>query len=411
MAFIADENYDFTTWDYVLGEFYKNMSIATDRYYYLQDLNEPSLKIALHDPETKYWTKWVEFPAFLFDSPPDGYGGHKYSRITAAIDVHRSILPNEIVIESDYLCEECKLKKKKQEVPIHGCLDCYTLNYEAARYIGELVETKGFEPLYYYSGNKSLHVHVFFNWDCLKSLDTLLQDQLRLQFRDSKLRFKRKFIIWLRTKMISCWETYTKEFDTDLIKATHLIRCELSKNKAGYKTFLGYSYKDLSFIPYVCNEKNRIYPKLGKIKLSSPKEITGLIEEFIESLTAKERKVILKKRENRTLGDWGMGEQKESLRECVKVILSDEFQKVGDGKHRAMFVLVNELRRVFGDVQARAKINEWNEKMNFSLTDAEIDYRFKRKIYPYISSKYICNLLGELGIEITNKPKHKAYKP
>ena len=254
MSFIADEYQEFEMWDYILGDYYENMSIAVDRYYYLFDIgDEHGLKIALRDPSNNFWTKWIGFPGLLWESKPDNFGGLKYSRLTAAIDVHRSVLKNEIIIESDY--------------------PTYEENYEAAKLIGKIIEEKGFEPLYYYSGNKSVHVHVFFDWDCLKKLDLMIQDQLRIIFRDSKLRFKRKFMEWLRTKMITCWDTNAKEFDTDLIRGTHLIRCELSKNKKGYKTFLGYTHKDMSFVPYICNEQNRIYPKLGKIKLSAPNNI------------------------------------------------------------------------------------------------------------------------------------------
>ncbi|GAF76198.1 unnamed protein product, partial [marine sediment metagenome] len=273
------------------------------------------------------------------------------------------------------------------------------LNYDAAKLIGKIIEEKGFQPLYYYSGNKSVHIHVFFDWNCLKKLDLMIQDQLRIMFRDSKLRFKRKFITWLRTKMISCWDTNAKEFDTDLIKATHLIRCELSKNKKGYKTFLGYSYRDMSFVPYICNEKNRIYPKLGKIKLSSPKNIQELIEEFIEDIKVKKKSERIRKR-NRSLGDWGIKEAPEKLRECIKCILSNDFKKVGDGHQRAMFILLNELRKVYGDSQARIVINDWNAKMDFPIKEKEIEYRFKLKNYS-LSCNYVHTFLKELGIDIS----------
>lgn len=235
----------------------------------------------------------------------------------------------------------------------------------------------------------------------------MIQDQLRIMFRNSKLRFKKKFIEWLRTKMITCWDTNAKKFDKDLIKGTHLIRCELSKNKLGYKTFLGYTYKDMSFVPYICNEKNRIYPKLGQIKLSSPRKIQELVEEFIEEIRMKKKSERIRK-SNRTLGDWGV-DSSEKLRECVKIILSEDFKKAGDGFQRGMFILLNELRRVFGDSQARVVINDWNAKMDFPLKDKEIEYRFKLKNYS-LSCGYIHKFLEELGIDISKKCKDKVYK-
>jgi hypothetical protein len=205
MAFIAEEEKDFETWDYISGDFYKGMSIAVDRYYYLLDLDfQHPLKLAFRDPITNNWTKWGTFPGLLWETEPNSYGGFKYSRVTAAVDVHRSVMPNEIVIESDY--------------------PTYEENYDAARLIGKIIEDKGFQPLYYYSGNKSVHIHIFFDWDCMKQLDSIMQDQLKTIFDGSKLKFKRKFIEWLRTKMITCWDTNARKFDTDLIRATHLIR-------------------------------------------------------------------------------------------------------------------------------------------------------------------------------------------
>jgi hypothetical protein len=346
---------------------------------------EDSLKIALRDPNSENWTKWVQFPGQLWASEKNDWGGFKFSGLTAAIDVHRSVLSNEIIIESDY--------------------PTYEENYEAAKLIGKIIEDKGFSPLYYYSGNKSIHVHVFFDWDCLKKLDGIIQDQLRVMFKNSKLRFRKKFIEWLRTKMISCWDTNAKKFDTDLIRATHLIRCELSKNKQGYKTFLGYTHKDMSFVPYICNEKNRIYPKLGKIRLSSPKDIHGLIEEFIEDIKIKTKSERARK-SNRNLGDWGMQESPDKLRDCVKAILSPDFQKIGDGYQRGMFILLNELRRVLGDSQARIVINDWNIRMGSPIKEQEIEYRFKMKNYS-LSCSYIHSFLKELGIDVSQKCKGK----
>lgn len=390
MAFTANQNEDPDTWDYVWGMPEKGMSIAVSRFNYLSNINfKNPLKIALRDPSNSFWTKWVEFPGMLMDTPKDFLRYPKPLGLTAAIDVHRSMLDNEIVIESDY--------------------PTYEENYEAARLVGKIFEEKGFIPHYYYSGNKSIHIHVFFDWDALKSIDVMIQDQLKVKFKDSKLRFKRKFIEWLRTKMISCWDTQIKQFDTDLIKATHLIRCELSKNKKGYKTFLGYFHNDLSSIPYVCNESNRIYPKLGKILESSSFDLTGLIREFMEDLDSKAKALQIRKKNNRSLVDWGLKPSSESLRQCIKAILSPDFKKLGDGFQRGMFILVNDLRKVYGDSQARIIINDWNAKMDFPVKDSEIEYRFKSKSYS-LSCEYVHNFLKEMNIDISKKCNHKVYK-
>lgn len=402
MPFVANQLQHFELWDYILGDPYQGLSLALDRYFYLEEINyEQTIKLALMDASTEKWYKRVEFPGPLWESREDSFGGLKYSRLTAAVDVHRNMLDNEIIIESDYMCEECQKLKKEKKDPVPGCPDCYELNYEAAKVIGPILEKIGFKPHYYYSGNKSIHIHIFFDWNCLSELDISIQDQLRIIFKDSKLRFKKRFMKWLRTRMINCWDTHAKEFDKELIVATHFIRCELSKNKAGFKTFLGYSHKDMSFIPYICNEKNKIYPKIGRIIPSSPKNIQKLMEDFLEEIRIKTKMEKIKKR-NRSLGDWGLGTNSGGLKSCVKAILHEDFKKSGDGFKRGMFILLNELRRAFGDDQAKILIHDWNARMGFPVENKEIEYRFKSKNYS-LSCNYIHKFLKECGIEVPKK--------
>lgn len=399
MPFVAEENKNWELWDYILGnEYIKSelydgiyhngaygLSIATSRYYYLQELERMNngLKISCRDPDTNFWTKWVPFPGLLSQH------GYNNSGITAAVDVHRNVLTNEIVIESDY--------------------KTYEENYDASKIIGAILEHKGFIPHYYYSGNKSIHIHVFLDWNvldavfwddfnnCAREMSTLIEMDIG--------RFKTRFIEWLRKKMISCWDIKAREFDPDLIKATHLIRAELSKNKRGFKTFLGYTHKDLSFVPYICNEKNRIYPRLAEVRLSQPYCIKELIEEFNLDLENKSKiKKIQKK--NWSLAKW-IKPSENKLRECVKSILSDDFVKVNDGLSRGMFILTNELRRVFGDEVARTMINDWNNRMGGKIKQSEIDYRFKLKNYT-LTCERIHNFLKEVGMDIGEKCKHKV---
>ena len=307
MSFIATLENDFILADYILGDVYKKqdnfngiyeggkygISIATNRYFYLDELEQlySGLKIACKDPNNDYWTKWEKFPGALIKNEFGEYG-LKSSNISAAIDVHRSILPNEIVIESDY--------------------PTYEENYEASKIIGAILEHKGFTPHYYYSGNKSLHIHIFLDFEFLNNIQN-----------------KDKFMEWLRSKMISCWDIKAREFDEELIRASHLIRAELSKNKKGFKTFLGYTHKDLSFIPYICNENNRIYPRLAKIKISKPEIMNDLMEEFEEYKKEQEvRRIAIKKnRKHRKMDKL----DKNSIRLCVKSILRDDFKNVNDG--------------------------------------------------------------------------------
>jgi hypothetical protein len=361
MPFIAMPNSPHhKLWEYILGN--PHMSIMEWRYSYLEKISEAdNFKIALRDAENDRWTKWAPFPNGLMSTNHRGVG----------VDVHRSMLDNEIIIESDY--------------------PEYIDNFEASKIVGRIIEGKGFSPMYYYSGNKSIHIHIFLDWEIV----TVYYEELSENKIEDVKKFKKEFIEWLRTKMISCWDTNIRKFDKDLIRATHLIRCELSKNKKGFKTFLGYTHNDLSFIPYICNEDNMIYPRLGKTVLSTPHCLPDLIEEFDE---------FKKNVKPMNVPSWNPDDCPKDIRKSVGRLLSDDFKKMNDGKKRAMFILVSELRRVMGDTQAIAAINDWNKRMGNPIRQGDIDYRFKKKAYT-LSNKYIDDFLDELGML---KPQGKA---
>jgi hypothetical protein len=337
-------------------------------------MNNNELKIAVKDKDTGAWSKWTNF-----------YGGLSHQEYLTAYDIHRGMCYNEIVIESDY--------------------PDYYENYDAARIIGELIESKGFIPHYYYSGNKSVHIHVFLDFDSFLDINLILRESL-LQKYKTKSAFMKSFMIWIRGKMIGCWDTGLRKFDTDLIKDTHLIRCEGSKNKLGFKTFLGYTFKDLSMIPYVCNEINRIYPSIGDIRLSKPHNMHDLVEEFIRDVESS-TKIKRLKHKNMGLHEWlNPGE----LRGCIKYILCDDFKKFSDGYRRAAFILSNEIKKTLGAEQAVILVNEWNAKLGFPLTDKELMVILNNKVYS-LSCDYVHKFLKSLGCnDIDEKCDGKIYK-
>jgi len=409
MSMIAQPWTDPVGWEYIMGDINLGLSIIQDRYEHLSKLDRlssGSLQIAMRDVVSGAWTKWVKFPGPLVEFTTNEYRQTSY-QVQPAYDIHRSTLENEVVVESDYQCEDCLRRKKEKLLAVNACPDCYEKNYEATRIIGRILESKGFKPLYYYSGNKSLHVHVYFDFGCFKELDMFLQKQLMEKFK-YRSRLVKKFIEWLRERIISCWDLEIREFDTDLIKSKHLIRSELSRNKAGYKTFLGYSYKDLSFIPYVCNAKNRIYPKVGRIKLSRPDHVQELVEDFITDMDTKRKSAKIKRKE-RSLNAWLPQRDEVELRDCIKLILSDNFSEAGDGYQRAMFILANELKRVHPD-QAAELLRDWNVRMGDPVKDEDIEYRLSQKNYT-LTCKYVHEFLSSLGIDnIPINCKHKIYK-
>jgi len=406
MSFVADRDRDHEIWDYIIGDPLKNMSLMVDRYQYLWTLDNDNddLKIAFRDPNNNTWSKWDKFPGLLLKNTGDKY--KQSACLTPAIDIHRSILKNEIVIESDYVCDSCKALKEAKKPTIKGCSECYLKNYEATRLIGQIIENKGFIPHYYYSGSKSIHMHIFIDLEFLNNLDELLENQV-VQLFNTEKTFIDRFMGWLRELMIKCWNLELREFDDAFIKSNHLIRAELSRNKKGYKTFLGYSYKDLSFIPYICNEENRIYPRLGKIKLSRPNNPTELIEEFLYNIDSKSRKKKMVKRNN-TLNKWVTSEKDETLRPCVKFILSDRFKEANDGLKRCIFIVINETKRIFKESEARTMINDWNNRMGAGMPQSEIDYRLRRDNYT-LTCSYIHKFLESLGFHDYNC-NGKIYK-
>jgi len=337
-------------------------SIAVDRYYFLMKLNSmSSIKISLRDPASGAWTTWDQFPGKLFTlGAKNSYTKKREGgSLAAAVDVHRSVLENEVVIESDY--------------PEYGD------NYEAMKLIGKILEAKGFVPHYYYSGSKSIHCHVFLDFKMFLTLDKSTQTEIIASFKGRSL-FVKKFMTWLRDRLITAWGLNLREFDPAFINSSHLVRSELSRNKKGYKTFLGHTHADLSFVPCICNEENRIYPELGELHLSRPHDFAGMVEEFLQAVATK-KKLLKARRKEVNLNKWLNPDQREDVRECVKYILSEDFVKNGDGHRRALFVLCNELRRVYGDDLAYTMINDWNLRCGAPLEENTIKWQMEAKEY------------------------------
>jgi len=358
MSFTATPNSDWTSWDYIQGDYHGECgSIAVDRYYYIMDMvhKKEDLQLSLRTKDNN-WTKWQTFYQYNVDQLQNAY------------EIHRGLLGNEIVIESDY--------------------PTYEENYEAARYIGTLLESKGYIPHYYFSGSKSIHIHLFINYEIFTQLPDDLQHKLRNIWK-TKDTFLKHFIKFLRERLITCWGMNEREFDSGLIQGTHLIRSELSRNKLGYKTFLGYTHFDIPPIPYVCNEENRIYPQLGVVKLSKPLEFEQICEEFLLSLKKKKRNS-----NNCSLNNYF--DNNTIIHPCVKWLLSDEFCASRDGRNRAMFILCNELKRIYGD-NAKVILLDWVDRTNADITEQEIDYRLKQSKSYSIGKNYIHAFLRELG--------------
>jgi len=246
----------------------------------------------------------------------------------------------------------------------------------------------------------------------LGTVDMPLQERIVEKFKYQK-RFTKKFMEWLRSKIVLEWGK-GREYDTQLIKEKHLIRSELSRNKNGYKTFLGTHWKDLSPIPLVCNERTRIMPKYpSEVVYSRPWCLQELLEEFLEESDKKQAKIAAARKEG-NLVRWLHGDKPYEVPDCVKFILSDEFSEYGDGMKRALFILANELKRAEGEGgedDVLSLLQDWKDRMGCDLRDEEILYRVERDVEYRLSCSYVHEFLRDVGcVGALDMCKGNTYK-
>lgn len=370
MSFAPDPEREYKDFNYIEGTF--ENSIAQNRLKHLDDLNrlsEDTMLLALRDIDNNMWTKHL------------GWWKVNPAHIRAAYDIHRNIIWNEIVIESDY--------------------KTYEENYDVSRIIGAILEDKGFVPHYYYSGSKSIHIHIYIDFKNFYVIDMKLQENIMKNFTKSK--FTKDFIKWLRIKVSKMWDMkkpLERETDEQVSGATtHMIRAELSRNKIGYKTFLGYKYKDLSSIPMVCNPESGLYPTYGEIIMSNIKNPQELIEEFLRESDYHKKKTRVQQK-SRSLMDFfnPTDVDPHAIKPCIEFILSPEFRiSAVDGFRRACYLLANELVPKFGKETALARILEWNNTCGAPLRVNEIEYQCSRDKFYTLTCDYVHKYLESLG--------------
>lgn len=367
--FNTNPSTDFRMWNYIQGTY--DNSIVKMRLQHFMNLAhiDQELKIALRNPETNTWTKWQKYYGAKLD-------------LQLAYDIHRSLLPFEIVIESDY--------------------DDYSKNYEAANLYGKLLEAKGWKPSYYFSGSRSIHVHCFLDRRCFLKVSDELMNIISTHYKRSLTKFLKDFTEYIRTQIITCYGTGMRQFDTQLSKDTHLIRAELSRNKLGFKTFLGYHYNDLTPFPIICNEDNGKYPQIGEVRESIPTDIEFLLKDFIRTKQLKAKKKKEKDRENGLLQFFGaVIKSNAEISKYIKYIESDKFTARNDGYNRATFILINYYKGTgLTNEQVLDKISVWNNVNGANLSDYEINYMIYKQ-QPYtITEAYIISFLQSLDVDI-----------
>jgi hypothetical protein len=364
MMFVV-EGYKSVELDFVNAEFHFAPCIGELRKEVLRNLpitKYDSFLMACKDSVTGAWTEWKPM---IYNFP-------------LAIDLHRSILACEIVVESDFLE--------------------YEKNVLLMQEVGKVLEAKGWVLHYFYSGSKSIHAHLFLSFDkAFSGCDQQLLKTATSYYVNEK-RFVKEFMEFVREQVLKGGMLNLDFFDKQLIRCSHLIRMQLSKNKKGFKTFIGKTWKDLSMIAPVRDWTNNRFPDAcTKFELSVPNDFDALLSKFVRKIGSEKKK---KKLESVQLGL--MGFSSASVKPCVQKILGDVFV---DGRKRLMFVLVNELKKSkkLGEVEGLVK--RWCEVNDLKFVQAQFDVVFFNDSL-YISKNKSPDSTIQIGTQILKIENH-----
>lgn len=352
-------------YQYIQGN--SKMSISRWRSNLIIDYlaKDKDFKIAFRDIVSNSWTRH-QLPSKF-----------KSSLIANAYDMHRSILFNEICLESDY--------------------ENYIENVQAARHIGTLIETLGFKPLYFYSGSKSIHIHIFVDFSAMFNINQDLQEEIINTF-ESKQKFITEFMLWIRTEFISCFGMETYLFDKAFLSPSHMVRAEFSKNKKGYKCFLGYSAKDIPDVPLFCNPDNMNYPDPFELRESFYEHPNTEIKNFLNYYNK-----ILTERKNKSKMYSKLENQPKKLRKSVQLLLADNTAKqITDGRKRCMWLLINELKYCYPAAEVEKIALRWNSLLPEPLEEKDIRFRANSNQKYKITNKFIDNIISELNLNKEN---------
>jgi hypothetical protein len=243
---------------------------------------------------------------------------------------HRNILDNEIVIEFDLpkLEDNAKLAQTLVEV-----FNSFKLNYAV-----------------HWSGNKSYHMHLFF--DISKVSDISLMKRTLIRYYTNSLGYKP---------------------DMQMAVRRHLIRmeCGLHEKTLQYK-------KALIVTPH--------YPLLNKV----PTQVWQLYDE--ERRKRIDRKVL----RNADL---------EKLPEIETLLQGVNVKTADDGRERILFVLIHVLKGKYVQRQEELVqfLYDWyrytgGRKLTKQQIYHKVRYHWNRTYY--ITQNYINNLLQDIGIEV-----------
>jgi len=345
----------------------ENESVGFHRMWFLDGLSqEAEFSVALQSQEG-YWTKRVEWRKL----------GH--DKMLHAYTIHRTLLHNELVFDFD----------AKE----------YVDNVKNLKKIYPLMESLGYVPYIFYSGNKGLHVHFFLDYKILaQELDMELQLRIRRHFAN-KVTFIKQLTKYLATKLN--WFYVSYEIDGSLNHKNHLIRTAGSLNKQGFKTFLGYTPEDVPLIAPIFNLKNRQYPRFpfhhgcysdSEIKYSVPKDIVKICEQFI-----LEKKIGKIEAKNKSLKDFFTPTTTGKFQQftpCIQFFESQEYGNMQECRKRVLFILASHHSK---SSDLLGTLRNWNRIFLGGYLREDLILNTVKNTTGKVGCTYIKEILGSLG--------------
>jgi len=247
---------------------------------------------------------------------------------------------------------------------------------------------------YYYSAGKGVHIHIFVDYT---QFNPYLKDFNFDKYVKTPEQFKEKFILFERENIFNLQSKYI--LDEQLMNGKHLIRSELSFNKKGFKTFLGYTYKDVTDIEMECNLETKEYPEIATFedvecngvihkakwtRYSNPKAKLQHFMEYLISQSCQRRKMST------------LDFKPTEMRPLVKKLYENTHKYSEDGKKRVFFVIVNEIKNCYPKDKAQKLIEDWNARLGNPFEAHFLDYHLNREARYKLTNKYIEQVIRDV---------------
>lgn len=320
-------------------------------HYWLKKYSMYQDKIQLCHRESS--TSWWSNRLYFLD---EDYNDKKYPFYN-----HRVVLDNEVVIEYDTPNRD--------------------LNLAFARIVEQQLEKHNIKYSLWYSGNKSYHLHMIFNKKNATRI-SLLKKSIARHFGTLYFSAKSNIIHWTDYEKLSDneKESYVKILpDLRLCDNNHLVRAEYGLHEES-----GNNKRLVRMSPCYADEESDLP--------------VGVWQYYSNKLTA-----VIKRKVSLSVNEVIDSEE-------VKLLLSTtNFKKYGDGKKRALFILINLLKK--NSYNPNGKYDTKEELIEFlwdwykyvgGYQNTKIDISrmvgyYWNKDYSRMSVRYIREVLEDIG--------------